>query len=49
MNLAVDVGSLGAKHVLSTQTKEDCPTKMLPTSGPAPADNTNTSIPYLEE
>lgn len=49
VNLALDLLSLEARHLISTYMKGDGPTMMLPTSGPAPADRTNTSIPYFEE
>ncbi|SOE78411.1 RHS repeat-associated core domain-containing protein [Fibrobacter sp. UWT3] len=49
VNLALDLLSLEARHLISTYMKDDGPTMMLPTSGPAPADRTNTSIPYFEE
>ena len=45
-NLAADIAD---QLIENSPTDAPLPTKMLPTSGPAPADNTNISIPYLQE
>jgi len=49
VNLSIDLVTQEARLIQSTHMKDDGPTRMLPTSGPAPADRTNTSIPYFEE
>ena len=47
MNFAVDVTNHLVDNIASKICAEPSPTRMLPTSGNAPADNTNTSIPDL--